>query len=145
MGPLRAPPFISIAPDRVVVRCSLPYPWYVRSDVFLARLTPVGALQLLSSAWESLLGYAQGELNGRRLLDTLPPTRRALGEAALRHLLSPQDADPVAIELARRDGTMLCMYCHRRFDPYDATLFIAGEPAAITVAASRASSAPARP
>jgi PAS domain-containing protein len=145
MGPLRAPPFICIAPDRVVLRCRLPYPQYVRSDVLLARLMRGGTLQLLSGAWESLLGFAHGSLDGRALLDLLPTAQRPLGEAALRRLLSPEQADPVAIELARRDGTMLRMHCHRRFDPYDATLFIAGEPAGISVAQCRAPSAPAHP
>ncbi len=145
MGPLRAPPFICIAAERVVLYCRLPYPRYVRSDVFLARLMPSGALQLLSGAWESVLGFRQGELNGRRLLDMLPPARRALGEAALWHLLSPEQADPVAVELVRKDGTMLRMHCHRRFDPYDATLFIAGEPAETAIAECRAPSAPGRP
>lgn len=143
MGPLWVPPFICIAADRVVLYCRLPYPRYVRSDVFLARLMPSGALQLLSGAWERVLGFGRGELNGRRLLDMLPPARRALGEAALRHLLSPEQADPVTIELVRRDGTTLRMHCHRRFDPYDATLFIAGEPET-TVVECRAPSAALR-
>ena len=102
-----------------------------------------GALQLLSGAWESALGFGHGELNGRRLLDMLSPARRPLGEAALRRLLSPEQADPVTIELVRSDGTMLRMHCHRRFDPYDATLFVAGEPET-TVAECRAPSAALR-
>ena len=145
MGPLRAPPFIRIAPGRVILRCRLPYPRYVRADVFLARLMWGGALQLLSGAWESRLGFVHGELDGRVLLEMLPRARRALGEAALQKLLSPEHADPVTIELGRRDGTTLHMYCHRRFDPYDGSLFIAGEPGEITVPECRAPSAAARP
>ena len=145
MGPLYAPPFICILPERIVLRCRLPYPRYVRSDVFLARLTRGGTLQLLSGAWQRRLGFAHSELDGRPLLEMLPQARRAPGEAALRDLLSPEHADPVTIELAHRDGTTLRMRCHRRFDPYDVSLFIAGEPGEITVPECRAPSVPARP
>ena len=145
MGPLRAPPFICVIPERVVIRCRLPYARYVRSEVFLARLLPGGELQLLSGAWERRLGFVHGELDGRRLLEMLPQARRALGEAAFLRLLSPEQADPVAIELGHRDGTTLRMHCHRRFDPYDVSLFIAGEPGEVTVPECRAPSVSARP
>ena len=140
MDSARARSFFNVALDSVVFHCPDPYPAYVRADVFLARFDAGGRFRLLSVAWEALLGFRRGELHGRTLLGLLPQERRAAGEAALRCMLSPAQIDPVGLELARHDGTLLRMRCYRRFDPYDAMLFIAGEPAGVTVARCRAPS-----
>ena len=131
MGPAPVPPFLHLVPDRIVVRCPDSYPQYVRANVCLARLDGSGGFRLMSAAWEKQLGYRKGELHGRSLLDLLPPGERSVGRAALQRLLSPAEADPVALELRRKDGGVLLMHCHRRFDPYDASLFVAAEPAAV--------------
>jgi len=133
MGPVAVPPFFSVQLDSVVFRCPDPYPRYVCDDVFLASFDALGNFRLMSVAWEALLGFQPRELHGRPVLALLPSERRPAGEAALRRMLSPAEADPVGLELARRDGTLLRVRCYRRFDPYDGMLFIAGEPAGVTV------------
>ena len=132
MDSVLAPPFFWVPLDSIVFHCPDPYPSYVRAAVLLARFDAGGRFRLLSVAWEALLGFRPGELHGRPLLALLPQERRAMAAAALRRMLSPAEADPIALELARRDGTLLRMGCYRRFDPYDETLFIAGEPAGVT-------------
>ena len=126
------PPFFRVPLESVVFHCPNPYPAYVRAEVLLARFDAGGRFRLLSVAWELLLGFPRGELHGRALLALLPQERRATAAAALRRMLSPAEADPIALDLARRDGTLLRMGCYRRFDPYDEALFIAGEPAGVT-------------
>jgi PAS domain-containing protein len=143
MRPLEVPPFFRIAIDRIVMRCPQSYPTYIRTDVCLAYLVPDGTFRLLSAAWERLLGLCRSDLHGRALLEILegkPP--RVAGETALRRMLSPAEADPVTLELRCKDGGVVCMRCYRRFDPYDLSLFIAGEPAELKVARGRAPSGP---
>lgn len=144
MDPARVPPFFCVPLDAVVFQCPDPYPAYVRADVLLARFDAGGRFRLLSVAWEALLGFHRGELHGRGLLALLPQERRGAAALALGRMLSPAEADPVALELARRDGTLLRMRCYRRFDPYDETLFIACEPAGLTGAKYPAPSDPDR-
>jgi hypothetical protein len=143
MGPLEVPPFFRIAIDRIIVRCPQRYPAYIRTNVYLACLVPDGGFRLLSGAWETLLGFCRSDLHGRVLLEILaakaPP---AAGEAALRRMLSPAEADPVTLEFRCKDGGVVCMRCYRRFDPYDASLFIAGEPAELKIAPGRAPADP---
>jgi hypothetical protein len=143
MGPLEVPPFFSIATDRIIVRCPQPYPAYIRTDVYLAHLLADGTFRLLSGAWETLLGFCRSDLHGHALLEILAgKTPAAAGETALRRMLSPAEADPVTLELRCKDGGVACMRCYRRFDPYDASLFIAGDPAELKVARGRAPAGP---
>jgi PAS domain S-box-containing protein len=126
------PPFVRLAPERVVVLCPRIYPPYVRSDVCLARLDALGRFRLLSPAWEQTLGFRGEELNGRALVDLLAPQDRRTGAAAVGRLLSPAEADPLTMCLYRKDGGAQFMRLHRRFDPYDGALFILAEPAGLT-------------
>jgi PAS domain S-box-containing protein len=126
------PPFVRLAPERVVILCPLMYPPYVRSDVCLARLDALGRFRLLSPAWEQTLGFRGEELNGRALVDLLAPQDRRAGATAVQRLLSPAEADPLAMELRGKHGGAQHMHWHRHSDPYDGALFILAESAGFT-------------
>ena len=81
------PQFFSVAPELVIVRCPHSYPAYLQTGVCLARFDPRGWFVLLSAAWEASLGFPREELNGRTLLELLPPAEADAGEAALRRIL----------------------------------------------------------
>ena len=138
------PPFFCVALELVIVRCPRSYPVYLQSDVCLARFDPRGWFVLLSTAWESALGFARDELHGRALLKLLPPAEARSGEAALRRILNPAEADPLGLNLRRKDGSLQPMRWYRRFDPYDATLFVVADSAALKVPQCPAPSSPGR-
>jgi len=142
MGLLEAPPFLRIPVDRIIVRCPHLYPAYIRTEICLACLTQDGTFRLLNAAWEKLLASGRGELHGRALLELLPPEGKHAGEVALRRVLSRSEADPLTLDLRRKDGRLQRMDWYRRFDPYDTSLFIAGEAAALQ---SRKDHAPTTP
>jgi PAS domain-containing protein len=123
----------------VIIRCHHPYPHYAGKHICLAALRPDGFFELLSPAWESLLGFAPAELHGRPLLALFRPAPCA-PRVLLRRIVDPDEPDPIRVELRRRDGARQAMHWYRRFDFYDDTLFIAGEPAALMAPAA----APAR-
>lgn len=127
------PQFFDVPLECIVVRCAVPYPTYVRYDVCLARLDALGRFLLFTEAWESLLGFRRADLDGRALLDLV------CDRDALRRVLSPAEADPLLLEVRREDGGAQPMRWHRRFDPYDTTLFIVGEAAGLTWRQCRAS------
>jgi PAS domain S-box-containing protein len=142
MQRLELPQFFCVALELVIVRCPRAYPAYLQSGVCLARLDPRGWFVLLSSAWQPVLGFGREELHGRGLLELLPPADRRRGEAALRRILNPAEADPLDLELCRKDGSPQPMRWYRRFDPYDATLFIVAESAHLRSSRCRAPSSP---
>jgi PAS domain S-box-containing protein len=136
------PQFFCVALELVIVRCPRTYPVYLQSGVCLARLDPRGWFVLLSPAWQSVLGFGCDELHGRGLLELLPPAKRRSGEAAWRRILNPAEADPLDLELCRKDGSPQPMRWYRRFDPYDATLFIVAESVDLISSQCRAPSPP---
>ena len=133
-----------VALELVIVRCPRTYPAYLQSDLCLARLDPRGWFLLLSAAWESALGFPRDELNGRALLELLPPVHNPASEAAMRNILNPAEADPLTLELRRKDGSLQQMRWYRRFDPYDASLFIVADATALKAPQYPAPSTPGR-
>ena len=136
------PPFFCVALELVIVRCPHTYPTYVQSGVCLARFDPRGWFVLLSAAWELALGFPRDELHGRALLDLLPTAGAHAGAAALRRILDPAEADPLVLTLRRKDGSPQPMRWYRRFDSYDATLFVLAECTALKAAQCPAPSPP---
>jgi hypothetical protein len=113
----------------VIVECRRPYPHYSSDCICLAVLRPDGFLELLSPAWESLLGFSRRELDGRQLFAMFPPAAGS-PRALLRRIVDPAAPDPVRVDLCQRSGAPRPLVWHRRFDDYDSTLFIVGEAAA---------------
>jgi PAS domain-containing protein len=110
--------------DDVVVRCR-------RASrgpgVCLACLRADGRLELLSGAWESMLGFPPGGLDGRSLYSLLGIERHS-ARAALRRLLDHAQPDPVALLMRGGDGMMRTLHVHRLFDEYEPSLYLACEP-----------------
>lgn len=110
--------------DDIVVRCRHPYPPYRRSGICLACLHLDGRFELLSDAWDRLLGFAPGELDGRSLYSLLPSGRA--GKRALRRLIDLREPEPLSLELRCKDTSAIALQLYRRFDPYDGSIFVAG-------------------
>ena len=108
----------------VVVRCGHTYE---RSNVLLAKAHPTGTLELLTGAWERLLGYQGQEFAGKTLRQ-LMGSRKPIA-AAVAAILDDLNPAPVDLKVRRRDGEGKCLRLHRRFDPYERSMFIVAEEA----------------
>jgi hypothetical protein len=97
------------------------YEW---SKVLLARAHFDGTLQLLTAAWGRLLGYGRQEFTGKTLHHLMQSgTPAALVSAILDH----EHMEPVELTLRCRDGKPKRLRLHRRFDPYEQSMFIVAE------------------
>jgi PAS domain-containing protein len=99
------------------------YEW---SNVLLARVSPDGLLELLTAAWERLLGYGRREFTGKTLRQLMRPGERADVVAAI---LDHHNMEPVDLTLLCRDGRPKHLRLHRRFDEYGHKMFIVAEEA----------------
>jgi PAS domain S-box-containing protein len=115
--------------DNIVILCRKPYPAYERLDLLLACFGRTGRFEVLSAAWERVLGYGCAELDGRPLFELIHLPRRSARRLILM-LLDESEPCPIAFSLSRKDGTQVPLQWYRRFDAYDARLFIAGDPLA---------------
>jgi PAS domain-containing protein len=104
----------------IVISC--PHPFRA-SDLCLACLHADGRLELLTGAWESILGYKRHELDGRALHTLL-----SRGSDAVRRLLDPAEPDPVLIDVIASGGGVRSLEVHRRLDDYEPSLYLACEP-----------------
>lgn len=122
---------VSIPIDfRLVLHDALPRS-YEASKVLLARAGADGTLQLLTSGWARVLGYAAGELNGKMLRQLMwSDARRAA--AAVVAILDDEDTQPVELRVRCRDGAAKCFRLHRLYDSYEHIMyFLAEETSAI--------------
>jgi hypothetical protein len=108
----------------IVISCRLPFRTH---EVCLACLHGDARLELLTGAWESVLGFEPAELEGRRLCGLLAGDRDA-ARAALRRLLDPLQPEPVLIDVRMKDGAVRSLCIYRHFDPYEPSLYFACEP-----------------
>jgi hypothetical protein len=122
--------------NEIVISCRVPFRSH---EVCLACLHGDARLELLTGPWESLLGFKQAELDGRRLHSLLPGGRGA-AEAAVQRLLDPLEPDPVVMEVRTKDGGVRHLGVYRRFDPYEPSLYFACEPFESSPPMSRTSS-----
>jgi PAS domain-containing protein len=94
-----------------------------RSKVLLARADFNGTLELLSAAWEKLLGYGRREFMGKTLGQLAGPDQPAAVAAILDH----ENMAPVELTLRCRDGKPKRLRLHRRFDGDERKVFIVAE------------------
>jgi PAS domain S-box-containing protein len=111
----------------IVIACRKPYPAYKGLDVLLARFGRAGPFEILSAAWERVLGYGRAELDGRPLFELIHLPRRS-ARMLICMVLDESEPCPIAFSLSRKDGTQVPLQWYRRFDAYDARVFIAGDP-----------------
>jgi PAS domain S-box-containing protein len=115
--------------DNIVIARRKPCPAYGGLDLLLARFGRAGSFEILSAAWERVLGYGRAELDGRPLLGLIQLPRRSAHRLVLM-LLDESEPCPIAFSLTRKDGTEVQLQWYRRFDAYDESVFIAGDPLA---------------
>jgi len=110
--------------NEIVISCRVPFR---TREVCLACLHCDGRLELLTGAWESLLGFRQAELDGRSLYSLLAGERGA-GRIAVQRLLDPLGPEPVLMDVRRKDGAVRGLRIYRHFDLYEPSLYFACEP-----------------
>ena len=123
-------PTVSTAPSglidfRLVLHDNLSdsYEW---SRVMLAKADWDGSLQLLTSAWERLLGYGREELQGKTLLQLMWFNRRSAA-AAVAAILDELNMEQVNLRLRCRDGQGKCLTLHRLYDRHEHVMYIVAE------------------
>ena len=101
------------------------YEW---SNVLLARASPDGLFELLTAAWERLLGYGRREFSGKTLRQLMKPGEPADAVAAI---LDHENMEPVDLTLRCRNGKPKRLRLHRRFDEHERKMFIVAEEASV--------------
>jgi hypothetical protein len=99
------------------------YEW---SEVLLAKATHSGTLELLTAAWERLLGYGREEFAGKTLRQLLR-SNKAAAARAVAAILDEDDMSPVEITVRCRRGQAKRLRLHRRFDAYSRKMYILAE------------------
>jgi hypothetical protein len=97
------------------------YEW---SKVLAARASSNGTLELLTAAWERVLGYGRHEFTGKMLSKLMPSGKPAATVAAI---LDQENMEPVELTVRCRDGKAKRLRFHRRFDEYMHKMFIVAE------------------
>ena len=102
------------------------YEW---ASILLARTDPGGALELLTAAWERLLGYGRRELEGKALSELLAADRAADGVIAgtVAAIFDERSTDSVDLTLRCRGGARKSLRLHRRLHASTHTIYIVGE------------------
>ena len=111
---------------------------YESSNVLLAKAGFDGTLQLLTSAWERMLGYERKEFRGKTLLDFMWSNARSAAAAAAAILDQP-NMSPVDLRLRCKNGRGKCLTLHRLYDKDEYTMYIVAEEVSV-----KSATAPAR-
>ena len=123
---LAMPPPRTLA-DLMLVLTMSPGAMSGQTMVMLARVRPNGLFELLSvPAWTRALGYRPLELSGsslRRLMQLEKPA----ADNVVAALLDESDAQPLEVTLRCKDERRKRFRLHRRFDPYDNTVFVVAD------------------
>ena len=97
------------------------YEW---SKVLLARASFNGRFELLTAAWERLLGYGRQEFTAKTLGGLMKSDKAAATVAAI---LDQQNMQPVDLTVCCRNGKRKSLRLHRRFDEHGERMFIVAE------------------
>jgi hypothetical protein len=97
------------------------YEW---SKVLLARASFNGRFELLTAAWERLLGYGRQEFTAKTLGGLMKSDQAAATVAAI---LDHENMEPVDLTVCCRNGKRKSLRLHRRFDEYAGKMFILAE------------------
>jgi hypothetical protein len=99
---------------------------YELSNVLLAKAGFDGTLQLLTSAWERLLGYGRKEFNATTLLHLMwsnPRNAAAAAGAILDHL----NMQPIDLRVRCRSGSGKSLRLNRLYDNQERMMYIVAE------------------
>ena len=99
---------------------------YESSSVLLAKAGFDGTLQLLTSAWERVLGYGREEFKDKTLFHLMwsDPRSTAAAAAAIMNQLNMGFID---LRLRCRDGRGKCLTLHRLYDKDEHMMYIVAE------------------
>ena len=110
---------------RLVVHDTLP-DGYESSKVLLAKAGFDGTLQLLTSAWEQVLGYGREELKDKSLFHFMWSNPRSTAAAAAA-IMDEVNMGCVDLRLRCRDGRGKCLTLHRLYDKDEHMMYIVAE------------------
>jgi hypothetical protein len=99
---------------------------YESSDVLLAKAGAQGTLQLLTSAWERVLGYGRADLDGKTLYHFMWSNARSAA-AAVAAILDERDMGPVVLRLRCRNGVGKNLTLYRLYDRQERMMYIVAE------------------
>jgi PAS domain S-box-containing protein len=99
---------------------------YELSRVLLAKADSGGTLQLLTSAWERMLGYGREEFKGKTLLQLMWSNPRSAA-AAVAAILDELNMGPVDVRLRCRNGHGKGLTLHRLYDKDEHMMYIVAE------------------
>jgi PAS domain-containing protein len=110
----------------VVIHPQDGYEW---SAILLAKANFDGTLELLTRAWERLLGYGRHELDGKALRALMAADREAdsLIASAVAAIFDEHSTASVELTLRCRSGERKLLRLHRRLEPGTGTIYIVGE------------------
>jgi len=113
--------------DLILVPSASPGKTCETTEVMMARVQPTGVFELLSpAAWAHALGYALDELSGKSLCELMPVEKLAAGEVVAA-LMNKKDIQSLPVTLRCKDERRKCFRFHRRFDPYQDTIYVVAD------------------
>jgi len=96
------------------------------SRVLLARATFSGKFELLTAAWERVLGYGRDEFAGKTLRDLMRSGATAAADVVVA-ILDPRSMEAVDLTVHSRAGEAKSLRLHRRLDAYGNRVVIVAE------------------
>ena len=99
---------------------------YESSKVLLAKAGFDGTLQLLTSAWERVLGYGREEFRDKTLFHFMWSDPRSTAAAAVA-IMDELNMGCVDLRLRCRDGGGKCLTLHRLYDKDEHMMYIVAE------------------
>jgi hypothetical protein len=110
----------------VVIHPQDGYEW---SGILLAKANSDRTLELLTRAWERVLGYGRRELDGKALRTLMAAEREADGlfATAVDAIFDERSTASVELTLRCRNGARKLLRLHRRLDAATGTIYIVGE------------------
>jgi PAS domain S-box-containing protein len=99
---------------------------YELSRVLLAKAGFDGTLQLLTPAWERVLGYGREEFKGKTLFQLMWSNQRSAA-AAVAAILDELNTGPVDLRVRCRNGRGMCLTLHRLYDKDEHMIYIVAE------------------
>jgi PAS domain-containing protein len=116
----------SARPDDLQVKILVMGHTYEWSNILLAKVRFSGTFELMTSAWERLLGYARHEFAGKTLRQLMGLKER-IPIAAVAAILDERNPAPVDLKVCCRNGQIKSLRLHRRFDPNERAMYILAE------------------
>jgi PAS domain-containing protein len=96
------------------------------SKVLLARANFNGTLELLTAAWERVLGYGRHEFDGKTLRQLMGCDQAAAADV-VEAILDQGNMEPVDLSVRNRTGEARFLRLHRRLDEYGHRIMIVAE------------------